>query len=221
MCLWFCETFCCFLLRFRDSSTRNTLMASDSESRNIELRGTSRIYNTEAPLGTPISPNLHNRGDLLGCYRPTSNLSGRQYITSPDPSSLHRGPLPLRDLPENSESTERRTYCRCSQHQTPRIQCPKSCRNHQSAPSKSPHGPASQQSPPISSPRTHDRGLDQRLDASAVVLTLPEQPNASYYAAVSTIMDRTPNFPYHEYEITKLCLSKRLKPLDRCGGPIW
>ena len=36
MCSWFCETFCCFLLRFRDSCTQNISTPTHSQSRSFE-----------------------------------------------------------------------------------------------------------------------------------------------------------------------------------------
>ena len=36
MCSWFCETFCCFLLRFRDSFTQNLSTPTPSQSRSSE-----------------------------------------------------------------------------------------------------------------------------------------------------------------------------------------
>lgn len=37
MCLWFCETFCCFLLRCRDSYTQNTSTTSNNPSRGADF----------------------------------------------------------------------------------------------------------------------------------------------------------------------------------------
>ncbi|MCJ1479016.1 hypothetical protein MMC13_007700 [Lambiella insularis] len=42
MCSWFCETFCCFLLRCRDSSTQNTSTTSNNPSSGAEFNNHNR-----------------------------------------------------------------------------------------------------------------------------------------------------------------------------------
>ncbi|MCJ1283663.1 hypothetical protein MMC26_002994 [Xylographa opegraphella] len=47
MCSWFCETFCCFLLRCRDSYTPNTSTAYNNQSRNTNTESFDRTRDLE------------------------------------------------------------------------------------------------------------------------------------------------------------------------------
>ena len=59
MCSWFCETFCCFLLRCRDSYTPNTSTAYNTQSRNINTE------NFDRPR------DLEETGDIATTFRST------------------------------------------------------------------------------------------------------------------------------------------------------
>ena len=71
MCSCFCETFCCFLLRFRDTYIPNTSVASNHQSRNANSgdRSPPRELGTftecsagsQSPVGFPPPVNMQPR----------------------------------------------------------------------------------------------------------------------------------------------------------------
>ena len=79
MCSWFCETFCCFLVRFRDSCTRNISTPTHSQSRSFEADRPNIPHGIER--GGELSTTSHGsvRGDYATSIQPRPRAPIPQY----------------------------------------------------------------------------------------------------------------------------------------------
>jgi len=70
MCSWFCETFCCFLLRCRDSYTPNTSTTYNNQSRNTNTVNRNRPRDLEETGDTATTFRSSVRGECLANEQP-------------------------------------------------------------------------------------------------------------------------------------------------------
>lgn len=66
MCSWFCGTFCCFLVRFRDSYIRSTSISYPSRPRSNEVDHPHFLRSSEGAWElSPASPRTTERGHTI------------------------------------------------------------------------------------------------------------------------------------------------------------
>ena len=70
MCSWFCETFCCFLLRCRDSYTPNSSTTYNNPSRNTDTDNLNRLRDLEEAGDSSATFRSSTRGEYIENVQP-------------------------------------------------------------------------------------------------------------------------------------------------------
>ena len=123
MCSWFCETFCCFLVRFRDSYIQNTAEPVDHRNRGHEANPRNRPQNVRDPEELSTLPYNSTGENYIADLQPPSRSPIPQYQSLID---HNRGePLPILGDTLDGGGETSRLGRRLGEHPTSNISSPR------------------------------------------------------------------------------------------------
>ena len=106
MCLWFCETFCCFLLRCRDSYIQDTSTGASNRNRDTEFGEARFPDNVHTHMELPALPPSRDRVQNVQYYQQKPHLDMPHHWMVAERS--REGPLPSLQDPNITHLTSRR-----------------------------------------------------------------------------------------------------------------